>query len=41
MSTGIYFRGAREHAHTFGDLVSTAKKLKKTNQEFGEIRALF
>ena len=25
-STAYYFRGAREQAHTFGDLGSTAKK---------------
>ena len=28
-STANYFRGAGEEAHTFGDLGSTAKKLKK------------
>ena len=28
-STGNYFRGAREQAHTFGDLGSLAKKQKK------------
>ena len=28
-STANYFRGAGEQAHTFGDLGSTAKKLKK------------
>ena len=28
-STANYFRGATEQAHTFGDLGSTAKKLKK------------
>ena len=28
-STAYYFRGAGEQAHTFGDLGSTAKKLKK------------
>ena len=28
-STANYFEGAGEHAHTFGDLGSTAKKLKK------------
>ena len=30
-STANYFRVAREQAHTFGDLGSTAKKLKKIN----------
>ena len=31
---GNYFRGAGKQAHTFGDLGSTVKKLrKKTNQE--------
>ena len=28
-STAYYFRGAGEQANTFGDLGSTAKKLKK------------
>ena len=28
-NTANYFRGAREQAHIFGDLGSTAKKLKK------------
>ena len=28
-STGNYFRGAREQAHSFGDLGSPAKKKKK------------
>ena len=27
-STGNYFRGSGEQAHSFGDLVSTAKKQK-------------
>ena len=29
MSTGNYFRGAREQGHNFGDLGSLAKKQKK------------
>ena len=28
-STGNYFRGAREQAHNFGDIVTLAKKEKK------------
>ena len=31
-STANYFRGAGEQAYTFGDLGSTAKKVKKKNQ---------
>ena len=30
-STANYFRGAGEQAHTFGELGSTAKKVKKIN----------
>ena len=33
-STVNYFRGAGEQAHTFGDLGSTAKKLKNKYQAF-------
>ena len=29
MSTGNYFRGAGEQAHSFGDLESPAKRQKK------------
>ena len=32
-STGNYFRGAREQAHSFGDIGSLAKKQKKKNKE--------
>ena len=41
VSTGNYLRGAGEQARTFGDLGSTAKTLRITNQGFGEIIALF
>ena len=30
-STGNYFRGSGEQAHSFGDLESPAKKFKKMN----------
>ena len=33
-STANYFRGAGEQAHTFGDLGSTPKKLKKYQDSF-------
>ena len=32
-STGNYFRGAGEQAHSFGDLGSTAKKQKKIKEK--------
>ena len=32
-STGNYFRGAREQAHNFGDLVSLAIKQKKKKKK--------
>ena len=32
-SIGIYFRGAREQAHNFGDIGSLAKKQKKNKEK--------
>ena len=32
-STGFYFRGAGEQAHSFGDLGSPAKKQKKIKEK--------
>ena len=40
-NTGNCFRGAEEQAHTFEDLQSTDKKLRKNIHGFREIRALF
>ena len=43
-NTGIYFRGAAEEAHSFGDLGSPVKKLKtkfKTSQFKGKASILF
>ena len=40
-NTGNCIKGAGQQAHTFEDLGSTAKKLRKTVQGIGVIRALF
>ena len=40
-STGNYFRGAREQAHSFGDLGSPAKKQKKKKINKGKASILF